>query len=110
MFYLTVNDFDDWRTTARALLKRRIAPKNVDWQTDKQASLFSAADDFMQCDIVCPSPTISRDFFNLAKSVACYRDDSRWALLYSVAWRILFEDRHLLSFKIDPQIASPVLW
>ena len=40
----------------------------------------------------------------MAESVACYQDDQRWGLLYSVAWRITNENRKLLHHVIDPQV------
>ena len=55
--------------------------------------------------VIHPTLNIPQSFFQLAKSAACFRDDQRWSLLYSVAWRLLFEDKQLLSVIIDPQVS-----
>ena len=110
MYFVQVNDFAHWRKQARELLKRRIAPEQITWRREKQASLplGDSAGCFSAQKIHCPHPTIPRDFFYLAEQVACYRDESRWSLLYSLAWRLLFEDRNLLACITDDQVAR--LW
>lgn len=107
MYCVIVNDFKQWRKQARELLKRQVPPSAIAWQAEQQPSLLTdnLTDDFLSLKIICPTPTIPNDFFHLAQAVACYRDDSRWSLLYSVAWRLIFEDRQLLGDKIDHQVA-----
>ena len=104
MYLVEVNNFTDWRKQARELLKRRVLPEAIVWQHQKQNSLFSGkelpgeeAHSYLSLKVHLPNPGISSDFFSLANNVVCYRDDSRWSLLYSVAWRLIFEERNLLN-------------
>ena len=106
MYCIQVKNFDEWRKHARELLKRRIPPGDITWQTGKQTSLlFNDKAGFLSHKILHTELSIPRDFFSLAKNVVCYRDESRWSLLYSVAWRLIFEDRRLLNFNIDTQVS-----
>ncbi len=106
MHYVTINDFNHWRIQARELLRRRISPADITWQAEKQTSLMlDSGEDFLSLAISYPNPAVPRDFFYLAKNVSCYRDESRWPLLYSMAWRLVFEDRNLLDFKTDEQVS-----
>lgn len=83
-----------------------MSPDDIAWQSEKQTSLlFEDDQSFLSLKIQLARPSVPRDFFDLAKNVACHRDESRWSLLYSVAWRLLFEDRKVLDFKIDAQVA-----
>ncbi len=105
MYVVVAPNFDQWRKNARELLKRNVSPHLVTWEQEKQKSLIGdMGEDFLSLEIRLPHPNISRDFFQLAKIVSCYRDSNRWALLYSVAWRLIYEDKRLLQFKVDPQI------
>lgn len=107
MFSIVVNEFAHWREQARELLRRNIHPDRLSWRHNKQHSLFGEAEsqDYLSLAVQEQTPTISRDFLHLAEKVACYRDDDRWALLYSVAWRLVFEDRNLLGCAIDSQVS-----
>lgn len=107
MYCINVDNFQDWREQARELLKRKIPPDSIAWESDIQSSLLSAKtnENYLSLNITTPNPTIPRDFISLAKSVACFRDESRWPLLYSVAWRLVYEDRNLLDDELDPQVA-----
>lgn len=106
MYSVKVNDFSQWRRQARELLAREVSPDAVSWEAEKQSSLLAGmAENFLSLRVTVPNPTVPRDFIALAKSVACYRDENRWSLLYRVAWRLLFEDKSLLGNKIDKQIA-----
>lgn len=106
MYNIPVNDFEEWRKEARELIKRRIEPQQVTWQEANQQALLLGNDDcYLMHDIQIQSPAIPRDFLHLAKKVSFYRDEERWSLLYSVAWRLVFETRDLLSCKIDSQVA-----
>lgn len=107
MFTVDVEDFNHWRQQARELLKRNVPPDNIAWQYAGQYSLaFSETSNTMLAlPVINKELTLPREFFRLAKTVACFRDDSIWALLYSIAWRLLFEDRRLLEFTLDKQVA-----
>jgi uracil-DNA glycosylase len=107
MIVIQVNTLPEWRRQARELLMRGVTPNGVAWES-QQHSLF--VDDekspIVTKPIVHSQLRIPQAFFSLAESVACFRDDRKWSLLYSVAWRILFEDKGLLSMVIDKQVSQ----
>ncbi len=106
MFNVPVDDYKHWRNQARELLKRHVHPKHVTWQHSGQDSfLFGGDAEFLSIPIVCETPKITPDFLSIAKNVACYRDERRWSLLYSIAWRLLFESSDLLSFTVDNEVS-----
>jgi DNA polymerase len=78
----------------------------VSWQVEQQDGLFSTTHNIDNAEIVCDEPVIPVDFIPLAKTVACFRDNKRWALLYSVAWRLVFENRELLDNSADEQVSQ----
>lgn len=107
MIAIQVNTLPEWRRQARELLMRGVTPNDVAWES-QQHSLF--VDDekspIVAKPIVHSQLRIPQAFFSLAESVACFRDDRKWSLLYSVAWRLLFEDKALLSMVIDKQVSQ----
>ena len=106
MITVHVNDFKQWREQARELLRRHITPEGITWVTNQQETLLFDGGDFLSLPVQSESPKIPKEFITLAKNVACHRDDNRWSVLYSVAWRLVFEDRQLLDFAIDKQVAQ----
>lgn len=107
MYLVNTENFETWRESARELLRRNVLPEDIAWQRDKQESLFAGVgQDWQQLPVETDVPCIPRDFFRLAKNVACYRDESRWSLLYTVAWRLVYEDKCLLEMKIDRHVSE----
>ena len=105
MYIVNVENFQQWRQQARALLMRGIAPDSIDWEYDTQASLpLDDGGDFMSLPVQHSSLNIAKGFMQQAQKIACYRCNSRWALLYSLAWRTLFEDRHIMAMHTDSQV------
>ena len=107
MFFIDIdNNYSLWRQHARELLKRNIRPEQISWQSDSQTSLFSNTDTraYLERPIIKQQLTITRDFFKLADYIVHYRDPSRWALLYRIAWRLVYEDAKLLRVQIDDDI------
>ena len=54
-----------------------------------------------------PSPRVSSvpaDFRKLLRMVACHRDPSKWALLYSVLWRLTTSEPRLLAIEVDSEV------
>ncbi|WP_019606509.1 TIGR03915 family putative DNA repair protein [Teredinibacter turnerae] len=106
MYCIEVTCFEQWRTVARALLQRHVDPASVAWQRDDQPSLLAAfSEDYEALPVLTPSLSVSQEFLQLAESVACCRDDARWALLYRVVWRLIFEDKRLLDDRLDTDVA-----
>ena len=93
--------FEDWRGAARVLLAGAVGPENVRWSgAVRQRSLFSAKRNFGAIRNV----HVPAAFIDLAKAAGCFADQDRWSLLYRVVYRLVFENRHLLSIESDPDI------
>ncbi len=89
--------FDEWRAIARKLLSDNIQPAEVKWG----GGLFD------QTDLgKCSDATISvpKDFLEAAQTVALHADENRWALLYSVLYRLTHGERNLLKIEVDDDI------
>lgn len=100
--------FEHWREKARELLGHGIPPTDVFWSDDAagQGGLFS---ELVSEPLPEKQPTssyrIPKAFFELAETVACHRDDSRWGLLYRVVWRLSRGgERNLLVVSTDNDV------
>lgn len=104
MICIHIRNFQDWRNHARSLLAEKIAPHEIEWRTDAdQPSLFEES--------LCPKTNdlvevikVPAEFVDLAKIVACHRSTQRWALLYSLLWRLTHEEKHLIRISTDPLV------
>jgi DNA polymerase len=107
MYIVNVETFDEWRQQARTLLLRNIRPEQVHWEQHSQnAFTFGNTDNLSLLPIQHKNLSIPKTFIQLAKLIACYRSPERWSLLYSLAWRTLFEDRNIINMKIDAQVSQ----
>ncbi len=97
------HDFDAWCDHARRLLRRRVPPDAVAWRdADAGGSLFAPG---MEEGGNAPAIRLPATFLERARTVACHRDESRWAVLYRLVWRIGVEgDRGLLDDAADPDV------
>lgn len=92
---------DAWRIAARAALRAEIAPEDIAWGGDAQASLLSG-NALSAAPPVRATPHVPAAFFELAGAALCHRDAQRHALLYRIAWRIAHGEPHLLARVTDP--------
>jgi DNA polymerase len=105
VYQIDIADYEEWRAIARECLKRSILPEQLSWNDSQQPSLLgNNIEQLLEQEVIDPSPKISAHFFDIAKNVASFRDTKRWSLLYSVAWRITYENRKLLEFSADEQV------
>ncbi len=109
--------FETWQTIARHLLTRGIPPGEVLWQTTGTDDLFSGetrepgtcSTGRLTAELV-PSQTpqtrfrVSKAFIQLAKAVAAHRDPARFDLLYTLLWRWVHGEKHLLSQHTEPLV------
>ncbi|HWT13216.1 MAG TPA: UdgX family uracil-DNA binding protein [Allosphingosinicella sp.] len=80
------DDFEGWRSAARALAAAGAPPEETDWRVgDGPAGLFAAE----------PAPAagapafgVPRAFLTLAETVVCHSDPERFALLYALLVRL----------------------
>lgn len=96
-------DLDAWRRLARIGLCAGIAPEDIDWDGDAQATLL-AAPDLATAAAIRSAPQVPAALFELAGAVLCHRDSQRHALLYRIAWRIAAGEKHLLSRVTDVDV------
>lgn len=105
---------DGWLGAATDQLRERRKPSDLVWteSTAEQPALPGLfADD--QDDSV-PEPPSSRfsrplsvpdEFRRLLRMVAYHRDPSKWALLYSILWRLTTTEPRLLAIEVDRDVA-----
>ena len=98
--------FSAWRAEARALLERGVAPEDLLWSDSS-----SGQDDLFAATTTVPSKvqesnlTVPKAFFPLAETVACHSEESRWALLYRILWRLTRgRERQLLLVATDDDV------
>lgn len=101
MKQVVVHDFEDWRTKARHLLTSHIQPHDVVWESERQISLL---DETLPFTGQHKQITVPKGFIILAKTVACYRGEEKWSLLYHVLWRIVHGERHVLQLCTDNDV------
>ena len=94
------DDFEAWRDAARALVLAGAVPDNIVWQVGQNDDLFATADSL-------PTPPgqlrVPAGFIELAKSAICQRDPERFALLYTLLWRLQAQ-RELIHDHADPLV------
>lgn len=102
----SMNDFDAWRAAARALLLAGVPPEGVAWEDPATPQdLFAPAQ--------TPPPAVTgrkvgvvpKRFLALAAAAISHSDLSRFALLYSLLWR-LQKDRTLILNRDDTDVSK----
>jgi uracil-DNA glycosylase len=93
------DDFDGWRDAARALVLARVPPEDAIW-TSGEADLFGEA---APAQTATGTLSVPRDFVELARNVVCHSDPERFALLYTLLWR-LQDQKALIHDHADPLV------
>jgi uracil-DNA glycosylase family protein len=93
--------FEGWQASARALLREGIAPAEVRWS---EAAPGQAPTAVAHGAAAPGAARVPRQFLDLARQVAGGRDPARWQVLYEVLWRLVNENRDLLSETRDPAV------
>ncbi|MEO8629515.1 MAG: TIGR03915 family putative DNA repair protein, partial [Betaproteobacteria bacterium] len=108
MQHVSVSDFSSWRSAARSLLNRNIAPERVTWIDPRSAVLHLALSMAPEPDIQPTSGSrsisIPRDALQLLEACACHRDGQRWGLMYRLVWRLNHGERRLLEIAADDDV------
>jgi probable DNA metabolism protein len=86
-----------FRDAVRLLIARDIAPRDVTWSCTDRPSLFGEALSGDAQPLMLP-----RSAADLIDSVICHRDPERYALLYTLIWRLRHGERTLLEIASDP--------
>jgi DNA polymerase len=90
-------DLEGFRRALRQLWAGQVPPSDVLW-TDED-SLFSALEDSEAPPLLLP-----RAVTDVIKLLVCHREPERYALLYTLVWRILCGERALLECASDPLV------
>ncbi len=97
-------DYAEWRSAARRLLAQNVSPDRVGFRlTATSGDLFDTPPDPVATKSGPAQVRVPRDFPKLAKAVICHSDDSRFALLYRLLWR-LQDERRLLDNAADVDV------
>ncbi|WP_287066714.1 MULTISPECIES: UdgX family uracil-DNA binding protein [Ramlibacter] len=94
-------DLDGFRALARSLWARGTPPGQVRWHTGEARDLFEPGELLRPGDALptgTPAPRVPAAFGALCESVVLHRDPSRFALLYTLLWRL----QHEPGLRHDP--------
>ncbi len=104
-------DFSEWRSAARDLLSRGIAPRDVEWATEQTSDdLFSLPSppngegEPSAKQTVSRTPSVPKAFIDLAEQLICHSDPARFTLAYRLLWRLQTE-KALLEIASDPDVS-----
>lgn len=93
-------DFEAWRSISKNLIAAEIEPRDVLW-TDSSGLLTS---DKLPAEPSQSRFPVPREFLDCARLVSLHRDISRWAVLYTVLYRIVHGERNLLRISVDNDV------
>lgn len=100
------DDFLSWRSAARILLQNEISPKEVLWTNNDQNSLFQTNLNELVNERQFNVPEA---FLSIAEIAACYKDFDKWSVLYELLFRLIFENRDLLSIESDDVVRQVLM-
>ena len=101
----TIPGYEEWRVAARNCLINNISPEQVTWKGHS-----SAQDDLLgglstqNAQSKNHNLKITKAFLDIAECVVCHKNEDRYALLYRVLWRLVHENKNLLSIVTDADI------
>ena len=101
MFRIVMRDetsLEEFRGHVRALIASHTNPGQVSWSTDRDADLFGETPLF---PAKIAKFSVPAAYVELAREVLHHCDPERFSLLYRLLWRLLNEDRQLLSIFSD---------
>ena len=96
-----VVDFEGWRKAARSLAIGGVPPEDTLWSVEEARDLFAEQ---AAAQSTPGSFSVPRALVELAETVIQARDPERFALLYTLVWRIHRGEKHLLEDEADPLV------
>ena len=87
-------DFCSWLESARKCLANNISPNSM-WWTEDSSGIRKSAKSISFGDA---------DFMRDGRAASCHCSDDRWALLYSILWRMSHDEPQLLELAGDPEV------
>ena len=88
-------DFSSWLELAGECIESSRHPGSVWWSEDRTATRMTGKS----------STTIHSDLMQEARAASCHSSEDRWALLYSILWRMQHDEPQLLELAGDPEVA-----
>lgn len=98
------SNFSDWQQCARKLLQQKRTPASVWWHEaaeEKTAQQTDSRPEGQQS----PTTRVPRSFLTLARQASYHSSPDRWALLYSLLWRLTHDEPELLALAGDLEVA-----
>ena len=99
-----VQTFAEWRTAARDLVARSIAPEYVEWASEPEdGDLFSGFGSQAGAAALKAAPPpgtelrLPRQLMDMIEDAACFNALDRWSFLYKVIWRWHLGERDVVS-------------
>ncbi|KQP72079.1 UdgX family uracil-DNA binding protein [Methylobacterium sp. Leaf112] len=93
-------DVTGFRNAVRRLVAGDVPPERVVWSVGEAPGLFGATDESGET----PPLALPRGVADLVTRVVPHRDPERYALLYTLVWRVLHGERRLLEVSSDPLV------
>lgn len=107
MISAAAHDLPSFRSQARELLQRGIAPEAVLWTSAGQTSLLdrAGAEAVSGASQAIADPRVPPEFMERAELAADHGDPERFAVLYRLLWKITHGARDALGDPLDPDAA-----
>jgi DNA polymerase len=99
----TADDFDGWREAARELVMAGVPPMSVVWQVRGEDGELFGSEGAAPPSGGEPMFSVPKPFLDLARAAICHREPQRFALLYTLLWK-LTADRRALEDRADPLV------
>ena len=97
------DDFDAWRDAARPLAAAEVPPDDVVWQVGEAPTDLFAGESVAHEAPAGAGFTVPRPFIDLARNVVLANDPERFALLYTLLFRLRREPK-LVEDRADPLV------
>lgn len=95
------DSFEEFRDIARGLIAAEIAPDDVVLEAGGEAGLFGGVPPLPRDT---PAFSVASGFIEVARDTICHRDPERFAMLYSLLWRLTHGEKSLLMVASDPLV------
>lgn len=99
-----------WRNAARIQISLNRSPSDVSWEMD---SLFARSDRglFREGPEEAPAAlksgfSVPKQYIDLASYAFFHRSERKWDILYRTLWRLVHENRNLLSIPVDDDVSE----
>ena len=93
-------DAAGFRDAVRRLAAAAVPPERVIWSVGEAPGLFGTPEAVTDA----PALALPRGVGDLVTKVVPHRDPERYALLYTLVWRVLHGERRLLEVSSDPLV------